>query len=125
MTLVPARKWLVIALALGTLVLATLWQQLSLTLLARLLLGLCALGALVWWARRARRTGAGFTRPKRLEVVHRVGLSARTSVALVEVDGQPYLIVHGEGFARLRPTRKPRLPRVEGVLELPMARGWS
>jgi hypothetical protein len=32
-------------------------------------------------------------------------------VALVEVDGRPYLVVHGEGFARVRPVpRRVALP---------------
>jgi len=120
------RKWLIAALAFGVLALVTLGQQASLTSMARVMLGLCTLGAIVWWARSNRRARVGgLSLPPRLEVVHRVGLSQRTAVALVEVDGQPYLVVHGEGFARVRPTRKPRVAQVDAVLELPVARGWS
>jgi hypothetical protein len=71
---------------------------------ARLALGLMAVGGMGWWAWQAKRTTKrGFSLPPRLAVVQRVGLDARTSMALVEVDGQPFIVVHGQGFAQLQP----------------------
>ena len=76
---------------------------------ARVLLGLAAAGGLVAWFIHARG-GLGTSKFKsapRLNVVQRVGLSQRTGVALIEVDGKPYLVVHGDGFAKITPARRP------------------
>ena len=76
---------------------------------ARVLLGLAAAGGLVAWFINARG-GLGTSKFKsapRLNVVQRVGLSQRTGVALIEVDGKPYLVVHGDGFAKITPARRP------------------
>jgi hypothetical protein len=80
---------------------------------ARIILGIAActgLGFLAWRNRRALRR-ARFGEAPRLAVVHRVGLSQRSGLTLVEVDGRPYLIVHGDGFARVHATRGPRVAR--------------
>lgn len=76
---------------------------------ARVLLGVAAAGGLVFWFHRARG-GLGTSKFKtapRLAVVQRVGLSQRTGLALIEVDGKPYLVVHGDGFAKISPARRP------------------
>jgi flagellar biogenesis protein FliO len=76
---------------------------------ARVLLGLAAAGGLAAWFIRARG-GLGSSKFKaapRLHIVQRVGLSQRTGVALIEVDGKPYLVVHGDGFAKISPARRP------------------
>ena len=76
---------------------------------ARVLLGLVAAGGLTAWFIKARG-GLGASKFKaapRLNVVQRVGLSQRTGVALIEVDGTPYLVVHGDGFAKISPARRP------------------
>ncbi len=76
--------------------------------LARVALALAAAAALAAWAWRSRGGGPRrFAGPPRLQVVQRVGLGPRTGLALVEVDGQAYLLVHGERFARLRPVARP------------------
>ena len=109
MTLTPRHK-LFAAVALTALIplLASL-QGASAATLARVLLGLAALGGLGFWFIRARGgLPAGFKKAPRLQVIQRVGLSPRNGLALVEVDGKPYLVVHGDGFARVRPTRQPR-----------------
>ncbi len=98
------KRRLVAALGgLGLLVVLALAQGHSLALFARTVLGLGAVGALTWWAARAK-AGRSSTdaAPPRLAVVHRVGLSQRSGAVLVEVDGQAYLIVHGDGFARIQ-----------------------
>ncbi len=76
---------------------------------ARLLLGLAALGGIGAWFIHARGglTASKFKSAPRLNVVQRAGLSQRTGVALIEVDGKPYLVVHGDGFAKVTPTRRP------------------
>ena len=76
---------------------------------ARVLLGVAAAGGIAFWFIRARG-GLGtstFKAAPRLNVVQRVGLSQRTGVALIEVDGKPYLVVHGDGFAKITPARRP------------------
>lgn len=110
MTLSPRQKLFGAAvLALCVPVLASL-QGASAATVARVLLGLAALGGLAAWFIRARG-GLGlpskFKAAPRLAVVQRVGLSPRTGLALIEVDGKPYLVVHGDGFARIRPARRP------------------
>jgi flagellar biogenesis protein FliO len=81
--------------------------------LARLVLGAgSVLGLALWTVRAAPRPG--FKDAPRLVVVQRVGLSARTALALVEVDGRPFVVVHGDGFARLRPAPR-RVPLTKAV----------
>jgi flagellar protein FliO/FliZ len=77
----------------------------SLTTAARLTLGTFALGGLAWWVSRQQGLSlkGTFSKTQRLTVVQRVGLSKSTGVALIEVDGRSYLIVHGDGVARVRP----------------------
>lgn len=79
-------------------------QGASAAVAARILLGALAVGALVlWFYRTSGNTSAAFRSSPRLNVVQRVGLSQRTGLALIELDGKSYLVVHGDGFARIRP----------------------
>jgi hypothetical protein len=71
------------------------------TLVARWILGAGALAMLGFWLVRARQGSKSASAPRRLEVVSRVGLSAKCGLALVEVDGRSLLIVHGDGFAQV------------------------
>jgi flagellar protein FliO/FliZ len=73
--------------------------------MARALLGLAAVAGFGVWYLRARRVSGPYEAP-RLEVVSRTGLAGRTGIALVEVDGQSFLVVHGDGFAQIRPTTR-------------------
>lgn len=109
MTLTPRHK-LFAAVALTALIpLFASLQGASASTIARVLLGLAALAGLGFWFWRARGgLPSTFKSAPRLKVIQRVGLSQRNGLALVEVDGKPYLVVHGDGFARLRPTRQPR-----------------
>ena len=108
MTLTPRQKLLgAVVLALLVPVFASV-QGASAATLARVVLGLAALGGLTAWFIRARGgLPSKFKSAPRLNVVQRVGLSQRTGLALIEVDGKPYLVVHGDGFARIRPARRP------------------
>jgi len=109
MTLSPRHKLAGAALLALVAPLIAAAQGASAATAARVLLGLAAAGGLVFWFIRARG-GLGTSKFKaapRLNVVQRVGLSQRTGLALVEVDGKPYLIVHGDGFAKISPARRP------------------
>jgi flagellar protein FliO/FliZ len=78
--------------------------------LARGALGLTAMGGLgLWFVKAKGQASQSFKSAPRLQVVQRIGLSPKNQVALVEVDGRPYLIVHGEGFAKIQPARQPKL----------------
>lgn len=108
MTLSPRQKLIGASVLALTLPLAASLHGASATSAARLVLIMLALGGLVFWFIRARAgLPSKFKSAPRLNVVQRVGLSARTGLALIEVDGKPYLVVHGDGFARIRPARRP------------------
>ncbi len=109
MNLTPRNKLLLALAALALLPLAGALHGQSGATIARVVLALCAVGGMAWWLLRARTSGGtSYRNAPRLKVVQRVGLSARSGLALVEIDGRPYVVVHGEGFARLRPTHRPR-----------------
>jgi len=117
MTLSPRHKLVAASAMLLMLPAVALLQGASAASAARVVLGFAAVAGLVAWFVKAKG-GLPLSRFKsaaRLSVVQRVGLSARSGVALVEVDGRPYLIVHGDGFARIRPTARPRVvaPRTD------------
>ena len=79
-------------------------------------LGVAAVAGLAWWMIRARRAGGsparagGFQLPPRLSIAARTGLSARCGLALVDADGQRYLVAYGDGFAQLLNAVPPRAP---------------
>lgn len=109
MTLSPRHKLIGAALLALIAPLIAAAQGASPATAARVLLGLAAAGGLAAWFLHARG-GFGdskFKAAPRLNVVQRVGLSQRTGVALIEVDGKPYLVVHGDGFAKISPARRP------------------
>ncbi len=111
MTLTPRQKLFgACALALCAPLVAAM-QGASASLVARVVLGVAAVAGIAVWFIKARgglQLGSKFKSAPRLNVVQRVGLSQRTGLALVEVDGKPYLVVHGDGFARIRPARRPQ-----------------
>jgi flagellar protein FliO/FliZ len=92
------------ALVLGLAALGPL-GGLSMTSVARGLLGALALGGLGWWLRRRGASGPEVPQVARLHVVSRAGLSPRCGVALVEVDGRGYLVAFGDSFAEIRETQ--------------------
>jgi hypothetical protein len=70
---------------------------------ARAALVVAALAAGIAWLRRRpslSASAAQASRP-RLAIAARAGLSARCGVALLEADGQTYLVAYGDGFAQL------------------------
>ena len=71
---------------------------------ARIIIGALALAGLAVWGlkKRGHMLPRRFSNAPRLQVVQRVGLSARSGVALIEVDGRSFLIVHGDGGTRIR-----------------------
>jgi flagellar biogenesis protein FliO len=104
-------KLLLIAGLVLTLAALAAIQSASWTTAARIILGAAGLiGGAYWYAKRAQP--AAFTMETRVNVVQRVGLSQRNALALVEVDGQSYLIVHGDGFARIERTAPNSAPHL-------------
>jgi len=121
MNLTPRQKLLGAGLLLGVLLLIAATQGgWSLTSMARLVLGLAAcLGLFAWvWRQRRPPLPGRFLATPRLQVLQRVGLSQRNGLALVELDGQAFIVVHGEGFATVRraPRRPALLPRQQPEL---------
>lgn len=124
MTLSPRQKLFGAAGLALTAPLVAAMQGASASNVARVVLGLAAVAGIAVWFVKARgglQLGSKFKSAPRLNVVQRVGLSQRTGLALVEVDGKPYLVVHGDGFARIRPARRAQrvtshpAPALEGV----------
>lgn len=112
-TLTPRARLLAAAAMLALLPLVAAAQGLSFSAIARMALALAAVAGLTWWFLRARGRGARFELPPRMAVVTRVGLSQRSGLALVDVDGESFLVVHGDGFARIRKTaRRAAAPRL-------------
>ena len=75
----------------------------SMTTGARIIVGALALAGLAtWMLKRGLALPGRFAATPRLQVVQKVGLSPRSGVALIEVDGRSFLIVHGEGGTRIR-----------------------
>lgn len=119
MALTPRTKLLAASLLLVLLPVAASLQGLSSANVARVALALAAVGGLAWWFLRARGGLASkFKQAPRLNVIQRVGLAQRTGLTLVEVDGKPYLIVHGDGYARIRPARQPAPARGTPTLKV-------
>jgi hypothetical protein len=108
-TLSPRNKLIAASAMLLLLPVVAVLQGGSAATAARLVLGLLALAGVTVWFLKAKGgvLPSRFKSAARLSVVQRVGLSARSGVALIEVDGRPYLVVHGDGFARIRPTARP------------------
>ena len=120
MTLSPRQKLVGAALLALVAPLIAAAQGASAATAARVLLGLAATGVIAAWFVRARG-GLGTSKFKsapRLNVVQRVGLSQRTGLALIEVDGKPYLVVHGDGFAKITPARRPARVALRAVPNL-------
>lgn len=97
----PKHKLMISLLALSTLVLGAGVTQASATTLARVLVGIGAVGGLFWWWNfRTREVSQGPA--SRLKVVSRTGLSPECSVALLDVEGRTFLVVYGKGYAEIR-----------------------
>lgn len=97
----PKNKLITASLLLLALGAAASAGGLNAALLARGMMAVIAIAGMAWWFVRARGQRTGNAEAPRLEVVSRAGLSQRTALALVQVDGKPYLVVHGDGFAEI------------------------
>jgi flagellar biogenesis protein FliO len=86
-------------------------QSQSMVLASRILLGGAALVGGAFWYSQNKRPHR-FLPTQRMQVIQRLGLSQRSAMALVDIDGHPYLIVHGEGFAKILRTIKPSTPQL-------------
>ncbi len=116
----PRTKLFAAVAALAVLLVLAGVQGLSTTAAARALLTVAALGGLGWWWFKQSKPKK-FQLAPRLSVVSRAGLSQRTGLALIEVDGRSFLVVHGDGYAEICPTqeRKPKVRAQRATDSLP------
>lgn len=106
--LASPRNKLILALALLLIVGgASSVSGISLPNMARAALLVAAASAVAFWVHRSRQR-AGFSLPERLQVLSRTGLSPRCGLALVEADGEAFLVAFGDGFATIRSARASR-----------------
>lgn len=101
MTALAPRQKVMLLVAAVIALLASLAATSSTTTAARVALGALAVGGLGFWFVQQRRAPR-FASTRRLQLVQKIGLSPRAGVALVDVDGRSFLIVHGEGGTRIR-----------------------
>lgn len=103
-TLSPRLKLIGLGACTAALALAAALSSGSFTTGARIVLGAAAVAGLVGWALKQKGLAlpGRFAKTPRMQVVQKIGLSARTGVALVDVDGRSFLIVHGDGGTRIR-----------------------
>jgi len=103
--LTPKQKLLAASCALMAVFALATTQGVSASSLARVIVGLGAVAGMGIWFARNR---GGIARPAaaapRLQVVARTGLSQRAGVALLEVDGKSFIVVHGDGYAQVHAT---------------------
>ena len=107
-TMTPKTKLIAASVALVALLAMATFRGVSAIAVARAVLTVAALAGLGWWWMRARKFSPAkkFQMAPRLSVVTRAGLSQRTALALVEVDGQSFLVVHGDGYAEICSTQE-------------------
>jgi flagellar protein FliO/FliZ len=117
-TMTPKNKLMAACLALAALLGMATFRGVSAPAAARAVLTVAALAGIGWWWLRTRKLAPAkkFQLAARMSVVSRTGLSQRTGLALVEVDGQSFLVVHGDGYAEIcstkeRERRTPKVPR--------------
>lgn len=96
---------------------ASTLSGLSLALGARVLLLISAAAVIAFWFQRSRKR-TGFALPERLQVLSRTGLSQRCGLALVEADGEAFLVAFGDGFATIRPARRAKSRRASSSLRV-------
>jgi flagellar protein FliO/FliZ len=103
-TLSPRQKLLAAGVMSGLLALAAAFSSGSLTSGARIIIGALAVAGIATWVLKQKGLPlpGRFAQTPRLQVVQKVGLSARSGVALIEVDGRSFLVVHGDGGTRIR-----------------------
>lgn len=99
----PRTKLIAASVALTALIAMATFRGVSATAAARAALTLAALGGIGWWWLRSQKLAPSkkFQLAPRMSVVSRAGLSQRTGLALVEVDGKSFLVVHGDGYAEI------------------------
>jgi flagellar biogenesis protein FliO len=89
---------------LGALVLATIASRTESTTMARVALGIVSVAGLGYSFARSKKSGlcSRFRQTQRLEIIERSSISAKTGAALIEVDGQSFLIVHSDAGTHVR-----------------------
>ena len=106
--LTPRMKFLSLLSVMTLFIALALTSRTTITSAARGVLALASLTGAIWWFIRTRRGRTSFSLPKRVSVIQRVGLSQRSGLLLVEIDNQPFVILHGDGFATMKRTSRAR-----------------
>lgn len=104
----PRNKLIAAAIAVLILALLAPLKGASAANLARALLGAAAIAGLFLWLVRQKKAAFTVQAAPRLRVLARTGLSQRCGMALVEADGDNYLVVFGDGFAELQQAKLTR-----------------
>lgn len=109
----PRNKLIAACVALTALLAMATFNGVSASAVARAVLAVAALGGIGWWWMRAQKLSLKkkFQLAPRLSVVSRAGLSQRTGLALVEVDGRSFLVVHGDGYAEICSTQERKVAK--------------
>jgi flagellar protein FliO/FliZ len=105
MTALSPRQKLMTAGGLSALLtLAAALSSGSITTGSRIIIGASSLAGFAAWALRRKEFSrfGQFSQAPRLRVVQKIGLSPRTGVALLEVDGRSFLVIHGDTGTRIR-----------------------
>lgn len=113
----PRNKLIAASLALAALLAMATFNGVSATAVARAVLAVAALAGIGWWWVKAQKLSPSkkFQMAPRLSVVSRAGLSQRTGLALVEVDGRSFLVVHGDGYAEICSTQEKKPARTRSA----------
>ena len=103
-TLNPRQKLMAAAGLSAVLALAAAISSGSFTTGARIVIGALAVAGLAIWVLKQKGLSLPrrFAQTPRLQIIQKIGLSARAGVALIEVDGRSFLVVHGDGGTRIR-----------------------
>ena len=97
----PKNKLILASVGLAVLIAAASYQSGSASTVGWAALAFAALAGLCGWWIWARTGSMKDSPAARLSVISRTGLSSRTALALVEVDGRSFLVVHGDGYAEI------------------------
>lgn len=118
----PRAKLLAATVAVLALALIAPMKGASASTVARAVLAVAAVAGMGWWFIKNKKAAFELSPAPRLRVLARAGLSQRCGMALVEADGDNYLVVFGDGFAELQQAKLKRSPKVQARRPRPTRR---
>ncbi len=115
----PRKKLLLACIALACLLAIATTHGISAAAVARAALTVAAFAGLgFWWLRTQKGSAvARFQIAPRMSVVCREGLAPKTGLALVDIDGTSFLVVHGEGYAVISAPQDKKSGRAQRVTD--------